>query len=493
MSTKTPFVIFPNQLFKDTTALASVDEVYLIEETLLFKEFKFNKKKLILHRASMRYYADYLRRKRISVNYIETTSRDSDIRNLLACLKKNSIHNFTHYDVCDNWLEKRILESCEKLSINRTEIPTPLFLNTKKDLDTYFLRRDRFSQADFYIQQRKTRNILMDEQEKPVGGKWSFDKENRLKYPKKKSAPSLWTPKKNEYHIEAESYVGKYFSDNYGSIKDSNFFPVTHEDSEKWLECFLVERFSEFGAYEDAIVAGETFLNHSVLTPMLNIGLLTPQKVVSDVLNFACDKNVPLNSLEGFIRQIVGWREFIRGVYVFAGSKIRSSNYWGFKAPLPNSLYDATTGIAPLDDSIRKSLESGYCHHIERLMVLGNYMLLIECDPNQVYRWFMEMFVDAYDWVMVPNVYSMSQFADGGVLATKPYISGSNYILKMSNYKKADWCQEWDALFWSFMNTHRDRLGKNPRLAMLLKTFERFDDNKKRGMYEIAKSIIENR
>ena len=126
-------------------------------------------------------------------------------------------------------------------------------------------------------------------------------------------------------------------------------------------------------------------------------------------------------------------------------------------------------------------------------MVLGNYMLLIESDPNQVYRWFMEMFVDAYDWVMVPNVYSMSQFADGGVLATKPYISGSNYILKMSNYKKADWCQEWDALFWSFMNTHRDRLGKNPRLAMLLKTFDRFDNNKKRGMHDIAKSIIENR
>ena len=493
MAPKMAFVIFPNQLFKDTTALAGVDEVYLVEETLLFKEFKFNKKKLILHRASMRYYADYLRQNRISVNYIETTSRDSDIRNLLASLKKNSIHQISHYDVCDNWLEKRILVSCEKLSINRTEIPTPLFLNTKKDLDTYFLNRDRFSQADFYIQQRKTRNILIDEEAKPIGGKWSFDKENRLKYPKKKSAPNLWTPKKNQYHLEAESYVDKHFSDNYGSIKDSNLFPVTHEDSEKWLKCFLVERFSEFGAYEDAIVAGETFLNHSVLTPMLNIGLLTPQKVVSDVLNFVCENNVPLNSLEGFIRQVVGWREFIRGVYVFAGSKVRSSNYWGFKALLPNSLYDATTGIAPLDDSIRKSLESGYCHHIERLMVLGNYMLLIECDPNQVYRWFMEMFVDAYDWVMVPNVYSMSQFADGGVLATKPYISGSNYILKMSNYKKADWCLEWDALFWNFMNTHRDRLGKNPRLAMLLKTFDRFDDNKKRGMHDIAKSIIEKR
>ena len=454
MSTKTAFVIFPNQLFKDTTALASIDEVYLVEETLLFKEFRFNKKKLILHRASMRYYADYLRRKGISVNYIETISQDSDIRNLLVRLRKNSIHNFTHYDVCDNWLEKRILESCKKLSINRTEIPTPLFLNTKKDLNAYFLNRDRFSQADFYIQQRKTRNILIDEDAKPIGGKWSFDKENRLKYPKTKSAPNLWTPKKNEYHIEAESYVEKYFSNNYGSIKDSNLFPVTHEDSEKWLKCFLVERFSEFGAYEDAIVAGETFLNHSVLTPMLNIGLLTPQKVVSDVLNFVCENNVPLNSLEGFIRQIVGWREFIRGVYVFAGSKIRSSNYWGFKAPLPNSLYNATTGITPLDDSITKSLESGYCHHIERLMVLGNYMLLIESDPNRVYRWFMEMFVDAYDWVMVPNVYSMSQFADGGLLATKPYISGSNYILKMSNYKKADWCQEWDALFWNLFLTN---------------------------------------
>ena len=493
MSPKTAFVIFPNQLFKDATALVDVDEVYLVEETLFFKEFKFNKKKLILHRASMKYYADYLLQNRISVNYIETTSRDSDIRKLLISLKKTSIHQISHYDVCDNWLEKRIVESCERCSIERTEIQTPLFLNTKKNLDMYFLNKTKFSQADFYVQQRKIRNILIDEEEKPIGGKWSFDKENRLKYPKTKSVPNFLASRKTKYHREAESYVNDHFSDNYGTVEDSNFFPVTHEDSEKWLECFLVERFFDFGAYEDAIVAGEAFLNHSVLTPMLNVGLLTPQQVVADALNFASENNVPLNSLEGFIRQVVGWREFVRGVYVFVGSKVRSLNYWGFTGSLPDSFYNATTEIPPLDDSIRKSLDLGYCHHIERLMVLGNYMLLIECDPFQVYRWFMEMFVDAYDWVMVPNVYSMSQFADGGVLATKPYISGSNYILKMSNYKKADWCLKWDALFWTFMNKHREKLGRNPRLAMLLKTFDRFDENKKRGMHNTAKSIIENR
>jgi deoxyribodipyrimidine photolyase-related protein len=203
----------------------------------------------------------------------------------------------------------------------------------------------------------------------------------------------------------------------------------------------------------------------------LNIGLLSPHQIIDAALTMV--DRVPLNSLEGFIRQIMGWREFIRITYVRRGREQRTRNYWGFTRSIPESFWNGTTGILPLDATIKKTLKSGYCHHIERLMIAGNLMLLCEFDPDQVHRWFMEMYVDAYDWVMVPNVYAMSQFADGGGMCTKPYISGSNYLMKMSNFKKGDWQPVWDGLFWRFMHVHRDFFLSNPRLGMLVKTFDK--------------------
>ena len=229
----------------------------------------------------------------------------------------------------------------------------------------------------------------------------------------------------------------------------------------------------EFGSYEDAIVAEYSILNHSVLTPMLNTGLITPQEIIDACLQYAEENDVPINSTEGFIRQIVGWREFIRGVYEVKGTEERTTNFWKFKRKIPPSFYNGTTGILPIDQTIKKILQTGYCHHIERLMVLGNFMLLCEFDPDEVYKWFMELFIDAYDWVMVPNVYGMSQFADGGLMATKPYISGSNYLMKMSNYKKGEWQATWDGLFWRFMHTHREFFLSNPRLGMLVRMYDK--------------------
>jgi deoxyribodipyrimidine photolyase-related protein len=246
----------------------------------------------------------------------------------------------------------------------------------------------------------------------------------------------------------------------------------------------------EFGPYEDAVVADENILHHSVLTPMLNVGLLTTQQVVDETVAFAAKHNVPLNSLEGFIRQVIGWREFIRGVYEVKGTEERTKNYWKFKRKIPLTFWTGNTGIPPIDSTIKKILQTGYCHHIERLMVLGNFMLLCEFDPDDVYRWFMEMFIDAYDWVMVPNVYGMSQFADGGLMATKPYISGSNYLMKMSDYPKGDWQKIWDALFWRFMHTHREFFLKNPRLGMLVKTFDKMEESKKNGHLKLAGDFL---
>jgi deoxyribodipyrimidine photolyase-related protein len=199
---------------------------------------------------------------------------------------------------------------------------------------------------------------------------------------------------------------------------------------------------------------------------------------VEEAILYAENHAIPLNSLEGFIRQIVGWREFIRAVYALKGREERTRNYWGFTRKIPPSFWNGTTGIAPFDSTVNKVLETGYCHHIERLMVLGNFMLLCEFDPDEVYRWFMELFIDAYDWVMVPNVYGMSQFADGGLMATKPYISGSNYLMKMSDYEKGEWQAIWDGLFWRFMHVHRDFFLQNPRLGMLVGTFDKMSTEK---------------
>jgi len=172
-------------------------------------------------------------------------------------------------------------------------------------------------------------------------------------------------------------------------------------------------------------------------------------------------------------------------VYQWRGREERTRNFWGFERPIPESLWKGTTGIDPVDDTIRKVRETGYCHHIERLMVMGNFMLLNEYHPDEVYRWFMELFIDAYDWVMVPNVYGMSQFADGGLMATKPYISGSNYLMKMSNHSKGAWQERWDALFWRFMHTNRDFFLRNPRLSMLVRTFDKMPAEKRSAILQV--------
>jgi len=466
-------IVFPHQLFEKHPALLKKRHVYLLEEFLFFKHYNFHKQKLVFHRASMKAYQRYLQSKGYEVTYIEANENTADVRNLLPYLRKKGISEIHYSDATDNFLEKRIIKQARGLSIEIKKYDSPLFILTNNQVDDYFLSKKLFFQTDFYTRQRKHFKILVDEKLQPAGGKWTFDAENRLKYPKGKKPPSIYFPKVNEHWTEAVNYVKKNFPSNYGEISNSFIYPTTFIESRAWLRQFLQHRFSEFGEYEDALVKNESILNHSVLTPMLNVGLLTPKEIIDQAIAFANQHEIPLNSCEGFIRQILGWREFIRGIYNVKGTEERTTNYWKFKRKIPASFWDGTTGISPIDGTIKKVLATGYCHHIERLMVLGNFMLLCEFDPDEVYRWFMELFIDAYDWVMVPNVYGMSQFADGGLMATKPYISGSNYLMKMSDFEKGDWQPIWDALFWRFMHTHRDFFSKNPRLGMLVKTFDK--------------------
>ena len=482
-------IIFPNQLFEESNLFLNKKKTYLIEEHLFFKQFNFHKQKLVFHRSSMKNYENYLLSKGIDVAYIETKNQESDIR---IFLDKINVTEINIYHPEDNWLEKRIKKSCKKNNIKINIEENPLFLTAHDDLLPFFNpEKKKLFQTSFYKSQRKKMKILIDNDQNPVGGKWTYDDMNRHKFPKNKKTPTLdYSKLQSENYINSVNYVQKNFTENFGIINDIQLYPTDFKSSRLWFNDFLKTRFDEFGIYEDAVLIGESIINHSVLSPLINSGLLNPKYVVKNSLEFYKKNKIPINSTEGFIRQIIGWREFIRGVYVSKGSEERTKNYWNFNRKIPKSFYDGNTGIDPIDDTIKKVEKSAYGNHIERLMILGNFMVLCEFDPDEVYKWFMEVFIDSYDWVMVPNVYGMSQFADGGLMSTKPYISSSNYIIKMSDYKKGEWSDIWDGLFWSFMDKQRDFFKKNPRMRMLISSFDKMDSLKKEKLLMDAHNFL---
>ena len=439
----------------------------------------------------MKSYEKFLKKKKLDVVYIDSTENISDIREFIRNLDKK-IQSIKIYDPVDNWLSRRINDSCEEKNIKIENYNNPLFINNNEDLETFFRSdKKKFFQTSFYKKQRVKLDIMMIG-DKPEGGKWTYDDQNREKYPKNKIPPEIDYPKKDDNYNEALNYLNNNYKNNYGLIDDENIYPYNFQLAKKWLDDFFITRFYEFGPYEDAVVKEKSILNHSVLSPLLNTGLINPKELIKRTINYHYENKIPINSTEGFIRQIIGWREFIRGVYVCKGTEERNKNFWKFSRKIPSSFYSATTGIDPVDDTINKINKSGYANHIERLMIIGNFMLLCEFDPNEVYRWFMELFIDSYDWVMVPNVYGMSQFGDGGLMSTKPYISGSSYILKMSNYKRGDWCMIWDSLFWNFIDKQREFFLTNPRMRMLVSSFDRMDIEKKEKLINTANKFISN-
>jgi deoxyribodipyrimidine photolyase-related protein len=469
-------IIFPHQLFENHPGLNINSEVFIVEDDLFFKHFNFHKIKIAYHRATMKYYADYLLKKKYNVHYIESSSPLSPLDKLFAYINEKSIKQVYIAEVNDYLLEKRINRFAKKHSIKINWCDSPNFIISKNNSDDYLKSKNKFFLTDFYIHFRKQFSILLDN-DKPTGGKWTFDSENRKKMPAGTIVHALPKIVGSTYIEEALEYANTHFANNPGKA-EAILYPVTFEESKKWLDGFLDERLNNYGVYQDAMVKGESFLFHSILTPMLNVGLINPDYILDRTIEEFNKRNLPVNSVEGFVRQILGWREFIRVVYSHKGVYQRTNNHFQYVRKIPAAFYNGTTGIVPIDDVIKKVNEHGYAHHIERLMIVGNFMLLCEFDPDEVYRWFMELFVDAYDWVMVPNVYGMSQYADAGLMSTKPYISGSNYILKMSNYEKGNWCEVWDALYWLFIIKHKNSFAKNPRMSMMVSLANKLSEEK---------------
>jgi deoxyribodipyrimidine photolyase-related protein len=463
-------LIYPHQLFKDNQVLDKKKIIILIEEELFFRQYNFHVQKLIFHRATMKNYEQYLQKEGYKTIYLES-HKFLNTEDIFIFLKKQNISKISVLDVTDFWLEKRIIKYSAKYKIDLKFQDTPQFYLTKQEVNEWLLKNPKPKMQFFYKFMRKKLHILMTDNGAPEGGEYSYDKENRKKIPKNLNIPrvNVFIFDSDKKLIEdAKIYVKKHFGSNIGSLDGFNY-AISFDGAEKALSDFLENRFSLFGPYEDAIKENESYLFHSVLSAYINVGLLTPKYVVSQTVTFAKENNIKIASLEGFVRQIIGWREFMRVMYVGYGVKMRQSNFFNHKNKLPLSFWQGDVGVMPVDCVIKKVLQSAYCHHIERLMIIGNFMVLKEYDPNDCYLWFMEMFIDAYDWVMVPNVYGMSQFADGGIFATKPYISSSAYILKMSDFKSGDWADEWSNLFWRFLFKHEEFFKKQPRMNMLIR------------------------
>ncbi len=486
-------LILPDQLFAHHPVLNRKFPALFVEEQLWYREFKFHILKLWFHQQSGKAWIQQAREKGFDVYQIKNDSEYADIRNLIKVLHSKGVGHIHLTEVTDDWFVSRITRVCERFNIQLSWYPSPAFLTTLKDAEPHLYQGKKFYQTGFYIWQRKRLNILT-ENGKPQGGKWTYDADNRKKLPKGFIVPKIEWPAFDSACHGLTEWKNQFWKNNPGRIQafesSNHFYPTTNAEAEVWLHQFLTQRFHHFGLYEDALSQKHPFVFHSLLSPLLNVGLLTPDQVLDAALQIADKQNIPLNSLEGFIRQIIGWREFIRLVYLKVGGKQRTRNFFEFSRKMPKSFLKGQSGLFPVDHCVEKIQETGYLHHIERLMIMGNYLLLCEINPDAVYSWFMEGFLDAYDWVMVPNVYGMSQFADGGMMTTKPYVSGSNYILKMSDYPSGDWTETWDGLFWRFITRHREVFGNNPRTSLLLSSWEKKSATEKSKLLNLAETHL---
>lgn len=484
------FLVLGNQLFDPSLVKenlpADLDLVFMREDRELCTYYKFHQHKIVLFLSAMRTYAAELEEASFQVHYEKMNSGADTYESALSeFVKKKKITEIHSFQIEDRFFETRIETLFKKLKLKWVQHETPMFLSSRENFEAYLKKTKKPFMKTYYESERRRLNILMDADGKPESGKFSFDDENRQKLPKNVQPPALPVITHSAVVSEVIQFCAKEFAEHPGQAKDF-WLPVDRKGARAWLKSFFKQRFEEFGTYEDALAPASDFVFHSVLTPFLNMGLLTPHEVIQGALKHAKSNHTRLASVEGFIRQIMGWREFIRGMDRNFGEKQASLNFFKHHRKLKSCWYEGNTGIPPLDQAIQKAMRYGYTHHIERLMVVGSLMLLLEVEPHAAYAWFMEMYIDSSDWVMGPNVYGMALFSDGGIFATKPYICGSNYYRKMGDYPAGEWCDGVDGLYWGFIDKHQDFFLKNPRLAMIARTYEKMAPERKTKLSKAA-------
>lgn len=482
--------ILGDQLLKNHPAFsraAKGDVILFVESTARAGHLRYHQHKLVLLYSAMRHYAQDLKKNGFQVLYHHIENGAGDYLSALKLFVDREKPESLVVMAPNEWEMQALLPKLsQKLGLPVEILPNEQFLVSREDFKNWAGDKRSLLMAHHYQFQRKRLNLLIDSQGKPEGGSWSFDSENRSTASEflksHQTPPPLPHPEHDPITRDVINLVKKNWADHPGDAE--NFWlPVTREEALRWLDHFIRKKLSGFGPFEDAMISGQNTLYHSVLSPLLNIGLLTPMECIAAALAEYEKGKAPLASVEGFIRQIVGWREFINGIYWLKMPGYRDENFLQASRPLPPWIHSGETDMNCLHQCIKQVNASGYNHHIQRLMVLGNFFMLSGCEPKAVLRWYMEMYVDAYDWVMQPNVLGMILYADGGFIATKPYVAGSGYISKMSNYcqgcrykpdiKTGPEACPFNYLYWSFFDLHGGKFKKNPRVGMMLRTWEK--------------------
>ena len=499
-------LILGDQLSPRLSSLAAADRsrdvVLMVEVAEETAYVRHHKKKIAFLFSAMRHFAEELRASgwRVTYRTLDETGPSSSFTSEVARAVKAEKPARILVTEPGEW---RVLDAMRNwqnaLDIPVDILPDTRFIASHDEFRAWAAGRKQLRMEYFYREMRMKTGLLMEGAE-PVGGKWNFDHDNR-----KPAKADLFMPQPLRVSPDAISrdvldLVGRRFEHHFGDLEPF-WFAVTRADAERALDRFVSDALPRFGDFQDAMLSGEKFLYHSVLSAYINTGLLDPLTVCRAAERAYLEGHAPLNAVEGFIRQIIGWREYVRGIYWLKMPGYDKDNHFAHTRPLPDFYWTADTDMACVRAAVTQTREEAYAHHIQLLMVPGNFALLAGIDPEVVHRWYLAVYADAYEWVELPNTLGMSQFADGGLLASKPYVASGAYIDRMSNYCKScrydvkkrtspDACP-YNPLYWDFLARHREKLERNPRMSQMYRVYDKFADAEKSAVRATAQTILD--
>ncbi|MDA9231350.1 cryptochrome/photolyase family protein [Rickettsiales bacterium] len=478
------------------------DLILMCENYQDFRKHNHHKKKLVFIFSSMRHFAAKIIEQKYNLHYLKIEDKNNSGILTEEIIKTARKYNYNEiilehpsdYETLTN------IKSLENQNIKINILEDSKFLCTIEEFKQLNVNKKTMLMENFYRKMRKKHNILMDK-DKPDGGSWNYDKLNREKITESKNIPTRYKAKNDQITLQVIDLINAEYPKNFGEIVNFDL-AVTREESLLIFRQFLQERIENFGQYQDAMLEEDDFLYHSHISFYVNNGLLKPLELIKEVEKLYKENKVKINSAEGFIRQILGWREYVRGIYWHKMPEYKKLNFLEARNKLPAFYWDANTKMNCLKKCVTTTIKNSYAHHIQRLMVLGNFALLSFIDPKEVNEWFLCVYADAYEWVEMPNVTGMILFADGGYLASKPYAASGAYINKMSNYcknchydvklKNGSKACPFNYLYWNFMIQNKERIGKNHRLAIAYNTLSKFNEEKIHNITKDSKNFLKN-
>ena len=495
-------LVLGDQLSFDLASLKGLDTerdtVLLVEVMEEASHVPHHPQKITLIFSAMRHFAKALQQQGIRVQYValddpqNTGAVPSELRRWQSLMQPDELH----MTECGDWRLEQSLKDCG-LQI-QWHVDTR-FLCTRAEFSSWAKDKKQLRMEFFYREMRRKSGLLINGDGSPVVGAWNFDAENRKALPKGVIAPYPARFSADSITQEVLALVGERFSSHYGSL-DAFDYPVTHVDAQALWDYFLDYGLAGFGDYQDAMASDEPFLFHARISAALNIGLLDVRQLCSDVESAYLSGRIALNAAEGFIRQLIGWREYVRGVYWLKMPDYANGNVFGNSRPLPAFYWTGETKMNCMRQAIGQSLKHAYAHHIQRLMVTGNFALLAGIAPSQVCEWYLAIYMDAFDWVELPNTLGMVMHADGGYLGSKPYCASGQYIKRMSDYCRGcaykvsesttdDACP-FNSLYWHFLMRHSNILRSNQRMGMVYKNLERMPESKQQALWQRGQTLL---